>query len=43
MGALKRDLMAQARRLGWRGKSFRTAKQFDRAVTRAERLAKGLV
>ena len=32
--AKKRELMAQARRAGWRGKTFRGAKKFERRLER---------
>lgn len=31
----KRGFMAQARRAGWRGRSYRKAKRFERALERA--------
>jgi hypothetical protein len=40
--ARKRELIAEARKAGWRGKSYRKAKRFDQALTRADRAARGL-
>jgi hypothetical protein len=36
----KAVLMRLARKAGWRGTSYRKAKKFDQALTRADRLAK---
>jgi hypothetical protein len=33
----KRDLIEQARRAGWRGRGYRKAKRFERALERSER------
>lgn len=32
---VKKEIMAQARRAGWKGKSYRKAKRFDRKLSRA--------
>lgn len=35
----KRELMAAARSMGWKGKTYRKAKRFDRMLTRLRREA----
>jgi hypothetical protein len=34
---MKRELLELARAAGWRGRSYRSAKKFDRKLTRQER------